>query len=326
MSTMIKNKASATLLFAAAIVTTHGYSFRPYPSEDVTNDNPAGNECLHWAGSVAIPGSGASTDGRPFIVESDVPVILSRMTLGISNFRGPSSIPNPIPNGMVMLVRSDCSNENVLETAIDPSDLISTRTTNNFDGNNGAVPTFTVTNFPSYIPDSNQTFLNSTIFSEKYACMANHPICRRGGGGGSGGSGGSGGVGSLEQEEEEEEGKPICENPPDEARNLRTSPHHTRSLSDEPTPTCTVNVEIVYWGCENEIYVNAPSVVLRNNEDTFSERLSMCRCQTHIAFEDALQNINPEFNVMEERTIGDTDYIYVKGGEEINPYQCYRPS
>ena len=90
-----------------------------------------------------------------------------------------------------------------------------------------------------------------------------------------------------------------------------------RDLVDDDAQ-CTINVEIVYWGCQYEVYVDAPAVTLRDNRDTSNDDWTTCLCQVRHEFEDIIaggDSTNPYNNVTEV-----SDGIYhVSGGSDLSP-------
>ena len=49
-------------------------------------------------------------------------------------------------------------------------------------------------------------------------------------------------------------------------------------------PFCTISVEIVYFGCAHEVYIDAPGVRLRNSAVESESNLETCECQEKMTF------------------------------------------
>merc|ERR1719310_2588708 len=61
----------------------------------------------------------------------------------------------------------------------------------------------------------------------------------------------------------------------------------TRSLNDNTQSQphqCVINVEIVYWGCNHQVYIDAPDVSLRNSLDDSYDNWDTCQCQAKHLF------------------------------------------
>jgi hypothetical protein len=100
-------------------------------------------------------------------------------------------------------------------------------------------------------------------------------------------------------------------------------------------PFCTVSVEIVYFGCQHEVYIDAPGVSLRNNVDESESNLETCECQEKMTFIEAVddaaetedadqgETLKPTpFDTITEVDISGSnagDMVYrVLGGEELS--------
>jgi len=71
-----------------------------------------------------------------------------------------------------------------------------------------------------------------------------------------------------------------------------------RSLNDAQ-PQCAINVEIVYWGCDHQVFIDAPGVSLRNGVETSESDWETCECQEQQRF------VNTTTTTTSDRRAGD---------------------
>ena len=143
----------------------------PYPADFNIDVND--NENIHFSGTLHDFASGGNWEGTPFMIESDVPVILNRMTKGTS-----SSLTFGIPFGVSVVVKSDCSGDRALEIPIDPQVTLSTvdngdSTTTSKVKIRAAKPVQPMPAMEQRVEDP--TFLPSSNFTTDYYCMSQLP-------------------------------------------------------------------------------------------------------------------------------------------------------
>jgi len=110
-----------------------------------------------------------------------------------------------------------------------------------------------------------------------------------------------------------------------------------RGLNDNQLHQCVINVEIVYWGCNHQVYIDAPDVSLRNSLDDSYDNWDTCQCQAKHLFpwnhDDANAVVHPadswgdspeSFDSIGQVEItdgitGESSMVYhVKGGDRLS--------